>query len=42
MRECVCMHVCVPVLYEVLHVEVIDEQRIPQLGVLHGFVQRKT
>lgn len=32
----------VPVLYEILHVEVIDEQWIPEFGILHSFVQRET
>lgn len=30
-----------PVLYVVLHVQVIDEQRVPQLGVAHGLIQRE-
>lgn len=32
----------VPVLYEILHVEVIDEQRIPKFSILHSFVQGET
>lgn len=29
----------VPVLYEVLHVQVIDEQRVSQVGIAHCLVQ---
>lgn len=46
MRACLSVHVCecvcVPVLYEVLHVEVVDEQWVPQLGVIHCLIQRET
>lgn len=36
--KCVLLLHNVPVLYEILHVEVIDEQGIPELGVLYRFV----
>lgn len=41
-RVCVCVSVRVPVLYEVLHVEVVDKKRVPQLGVIHCLIQGET
>lgn len=32
----------IPVLYVILHVEVINEQWIPEFGIFHSFVQRET
>lgn len=32
----------IPVLDEILRIEVIDEKRIPELGVFHSFVQRES
>lgn len=32
----------VPVLDEILHVKVINEQRIPELCIFHSFVQWET
>lgn len=32
----------VPVLYVVLHVEVVEEQRVPQFGIADGLIQRES
>lgn len=35
-------YVEVPVLYIILHVQVIDEQRVSQFGITHCLIQRES